>query len=460
MLAGAMFGQLLTRWGRQPVLWLAAVSVLTHLLWLSIPREVIFDEVHFGKFITAYCCTHERFFDIHPPHAKLLIAATASLAGWRGGFSFDHIGQPYGAVSPLAVRFLPAVAGAALPLAVYVLLRQFSVTEAGAFFGGLALALDNAFLVQTRLIALDGLLLLALLLSLIAYFQAGTRGGRGRWWWLAAAGGMAGLAVGVKFTGLVALGLLGGLLLRDITSSRSWAARRRMLLAAVVVGVAALAVYAAGWAAHFLLLTEPGSGDAWRVPQWQAPVVFSFVRETAALHKLMLTANYGLTAGHPDASAWWEWPLMRTSVYYWQYGGGSGRDGAIYFIGNPLVWWGSGVLLVLVLVEEVQAWGRHWRVLLLPLVGYVAAYAPLIRVPRALFLYHYLMPLLFAVLVGVVWLDANGFFRPGPVSGQRRWYFVAVGALVAFFVVFSPLTYGFLLPPALFAKLFWLTSWR
>jgi dolichyl-phosphate-mannose--protein O-mannosyl transferase len=35
----------------------------------------VFDEVTFGKFVQAYCCTGERFFDIHPPHGKLLIAA-------------------------------------------------------------------------------------------------------------------------------------------------------------------------------------------------------------------------------------------------------------------------------------------------------------------------------------------------------------------------------------------------
>lgn len=455
-----MYGRQLEEWVRRPVLWLAVLSVFTHLLWLSIPREVIFDEVHFGKFVTAYCCTHERFFDIHPPHAKLLIAATAYLTGWRGGFSFDHIGQSYDAVSPLGLRFLPALAGAVLPLAIYVLLKQLRVQPAGAFFGGLLIALDNAFTVQTRIIALDGLLLLAVLLSLSAYLRASECEGRARWRWLVASGGLAGLAAGVKFTGLVALGLLGLLMLREVLSSRSLRALALTLAVPVVVGGAALFVYTAGWVAHFLLLTESGSGDAWRVPRWEAPLAVSFVRETVALHKLMLTANYGLTASHPDASDWWEWPLMRTSVYYWQYGGEDGRAGGIYFLGSPLVWWGSSALLALMLAAEVFARGRHWRAYWLPLAGYVAAYVPLIRVPRALFLYHYLMPLLFAVLAGVAWLSARGFFRPGTISGQRGWYFVALGALAALFLFFSPLTYGFLLPHTLFAKLFWLTSWR
>ena len=96
----------------------------------------------------------------------------------------------------------------------------------------------------------------------------------------------------------------------------------------------------------------------------------------------------------------------------------------------------------------------------IPLIGYFIAYIPLMRVPRALFLYHYLMPLLFALLVGILWLDGQGFFKPGSVLRQPRYYFILLGVVMAVFVVFSPLTYGFLLPPQLHEKLFWFTTWR
>ncbi|MBI3421301.1 MAG: phospholipid carrier-dependent glycosyltransferase, partial [Candidatus Sungbacteria bacterium] len=51
-------------------LWLlTTASIGLHFTALDYPRQVVFDEVHFGKFVNAYCCTKERFFDIHPPHA-------------------------------------------------------------------------------------------------------------------------------------------------------------------------------------------------------------------------------------------------------------------------------------------------------------------------------------------------------------------------------------------------------
>ena len=73
------------------ILIILALSLITRFAFFGYPSSTVFDEVHFGKFIGAYCCTHERFFDIHPPHAKLLIAGTAYLAGWRGEVSFYHI---------------------------------------------------------------------------------------------------------------------------------------------------------------------------------------------------------------------------------------------------------------------------------------------------------------------------------------------------------------------------------
>jgi hypothetical protein len=78
---------------------------------LSSPRQVVFDEVTFGKFVQAYCCTGERFFDIHPPIGKLLIAAAAKLGGLSSSFQFETIGQSYGTEPVWALRLVPALMG-------------------------------------------------------------------------------------------------------------------------------------------------------------------------------------------------------------------------------------------------------------------------------------------------------------------------------------------------------------
>ena len=72
--------------------WLLALGLLTRFSGLNWPRQVVFDEVHFGKFVSGYI-TGRYFFDIHPPLGKLLIALAAWAGGYDGKQPFEHIGE-------------------------------------------------------------------------------------------------------------------------------------------------------------------------------------------------------------------------------------------------------------------------------------------------------------------------------------------------------------------------------
>jgi dolichyl-phosphate-mannose--protein O-mannosyl transferase len=52
---------------RRPLALLLLLGALTHFSGLAHPREVVFDEATFGNYVSAYCCTGERIFDVHPP---------------------------------------------------------------------------------------------------------------------------------------------------------------------------------------------------------------------------------------------------------------------------------------------------------------------------------------------------------------------------------------------------------
>jgi len=51
---------------------LLLVGFVLHFFRLDQPASVVFDEVHFGGFADAYCCTGEYFFDVHPHTASCL----------------------------------------------------------------------------------------------------------------------------------------------------------------------------------------------------------------------------------------------------------------------------------------------------------------------------------------------------------------------------------------------------
>ena len=423
---------------RRALLVLAAIGAVTHFSALTHPRQVVFDEATFGKYVSAYCCTGERIFDVHPPHGKLLIAAAARLGGFDGQFGFDQIGQPYGETPVAALRVVPALAGTLIAPLFMLLLLELGGSFAIALLGGLLLALDNALLLETRIIVWDGLLVASTIGALVCFFAA-ERHSTGTGWRLAAAGALAGLAVGCKLTGLAAPALMAVCLAFGLGGVNGGLHRRAGH--AAILAAAASVVYLAGWIAHWLLLTEPGAADSFYT------TTGSFIDDLIAAHRAMFRENVALAATHPDASAPWTWPWMKVAPYFWQ-----GQGASIYLVGNPIVWWGTTLAFLSLVIQAallrplgvplpaaVTSRPRPW----LALTGYIVAFAPLLPVGRVLFLYHYLTPLVFSLAFVLLWLDRAGWTRDAGVRDQRRSYFVVIAATVIGFLAVSPLTYGF-----------------
>jgi len=72
---------------------LIILSVLTHFIFLSYPSEVVFDELYFGNFSSAYL-TKTPYFDIHPPLGKMMLAATGWMFKIEPNCTFEEIGYP------------------------------------------------------------------------------------------------------------------------------------------------------------------------------------------------------------------------------------------------------------------------------------------------------------------------------------------------------------------------------
>ena len=404
---------------------LAAVSFALHFINLTQPAQVVFDEYHFGKFVNAYCCSHETIFDIHPPHSKLVMAWIVKLWGYNGGVAFKTIGESLtvgGADAPIfAFRLWPALVGSLLPLVAFKLLRHWRVPLAWAFTGGFALALENGILIQTRIMALDGQLLLGSLLSvwMCEKMLAARRSSKKILFGLFVGLSLA-LTVSAKFTGLAVIAILGFQLAQNfMNSGMKWNWTRTSSATALAALAGFLALYLAGWWLHFLWLTKPGPGSAFYA------VTGNFLEDVFALHKIMLKANNGITAGHPWTSIWWEWPIMQKPIYYWVDQGAS-----IYFVGNPVVWWGGHMVCLALL-----GFRRTMQTNLLAL-GWIASFIPYAFVSRGLFLYHYLPPLMWVILLATILLSQTS--KPKWI---KPWHVMTL--IICGFLITSPVTFGF-----------------
>lgn len=418
------------------------LAVLLRLPFISYPSQVVFDETGFGKLVTAYGWTGERLFDIHPPHGKLMITAAASLGGYQGGIDFKKIGTPCSeSIAPL--RFLPALAGALIPAMLFILLRQLGASLSAAFLGAIFMAFDNAFIVQSRMIGLDTLLVFCIIASLNAMLSARVRSGRSKIVFILLAGILTGLSVGIKFTGLAAAGLAFAIIGDDLYREKNARLRWAGLSHAVLFSVAAITVYLLGWKLHFQLMVVPGQGDAFFIP------TADFIKDTIQLHRVMFSANTGIMTPHPYSSFWWQWPMMKKPIFYW-----SNENAGIYFLGNPVVWFSTGLVFVWLMGYLIFARSRNLKqplsvdrnpVLWIPLAGYLISIIPLVPVHRPLFLYHYLPALTFSLTAGILWIDLLGFTKTASLGYQRFSYYGAMGCCVVVFFLLSPVTYG--LPP-------------
>lgn len=413
------------------ILTLLVVGIVTHALWFGNPNSAVFDEVHFGKFLSAYF-THQYYFDIHPPLGKLILAGWGWLWGYQPGFSFASIGEVYPDRLYMALRFLPTLAGALLPLVIYGVARRLKLSRPAAALAGILVGLDNALLVQSRLILLDPFLLLFGFGALWCYLR--WREG-GYWALLPLAGTLGSMAVSIKWTGATFLALIIILELR-----RMWSLKR---IASLILLPAA--VYFLAFATHFAFLTKPGSGDAFMHTNFQSE---SVVQKTIELNAEMYRSNQRLTATHPYSSAWYMWPFMERPIFYWVQG-----TERIYLLGNPLVWWMSSVAVLVALINILLSKFRNMPTELLIMTGaWLMNILPFIGVTRVMFLYHYFTALIWAILILAYLVDRS--------RHKKRIVLGISCAALAMFIFFAPLSYGLPLSDAAYNARVWFTSWR
>ena len=105
------------------------VGLATRVYRLDQPGNVVFDEMHYGKYASLYL-KKTFFFDANPPLGKLLIALAGYFYGYDGGsFGFDKIGTPYPEDVPHTIfRLVPAVFGSLLSPSVFLILCELNVT--------------------------------------------------------------------------------------------------------------------------------------------------------------------------------------------------------------------------------------------------------------------------------------------------------------------------------------------
>ncbi|KAI1110504.1 glycosyltransferase family 39 protein [Nemania sp. NC0429] len=263
---------------------ITALAFVTRFWGISHPNEVVFDEVHFGKF-ASYYLEHTYFFDVHPPFGKLLFALMGWLVGYDGHFHFENIGDSYitNKVPYVAFRAMPALLGSLTVSVTFLIMWESAYSLPACIVAAGLVLLDNAHIGQTRLILLDATLVFAMACSLLCYIkfyklrhEAFSR----KWWkWLILTGFALSCDISTKYVGLFAFITIGSAVIIDLWELLDVKRPGGALdlqqfayhFAARAVGLIILPFlfYLFWFQVHFAILTRSGPGDDFMTPAFQ-----------------------------------------------------------------------------------------------------------------------------------------------------------------------------------------------
>jgi len=259
---------------------LTFITLIVRLWKISNPKEVVFDEVHFGGFANKYI-KGQFFMDVHPPLAKIMFAVVGYIFGYRGNFSFENIGLSYEDDVPyVAMRIYSSLCGIlVIPIAYYTI-KGLKFSRYAAFLGAFLVLFENALTTQSRLILLDSQLILFAsftLLSWVNFYANKDRPWSFDWWyWLTGTGVGLGLTFSVKWIGLFIIATIGLATIKDLWDILGdidipmISVIKHFLARALCLIVIPLSLYAFFFQIHFLILSNKSVDADFLSPEFQA----------------------------------------------------------------------------------------------------------------------------------------------------------------------------------------------
>ncbi|KAI9652552.1 MAG: hypothetical protein M1829_001512 [Trizodia sp. TS-e1964] len=274
-----------SEWDYKLALLVITILAFASRFWgISHPNEVVFDEVHFGKF-ASYYLQRTYFFDVHPPLGKLLFAFMGWLVGYDGHFLFDNIGDSYisNKVPYVAFRALPALMGSLTVPNVFLIMWESGYSLPAATLAAGLVLFDNAHIGQTRLILLDATLIFAMSLSVLSYvrfYKLRHIPFSRKWWkWLLLTGVSLSCVMSTKYVGVFTFVTVGSAVAIDLwallnlnrpqgTLSLKEFGKHFVSRAFGLIAVPFF-FYLFWFQVHFTILSRSGPGDDFMSPEFQ-----------------------------------------------------------------------------------------------------------------------------------------------------------------------------------------------
>jgi len=420
------------------------IGIILHLVNITEPKKPVFDEVYFVTFAASYVKGQPPILDIHPPLGKLIYSvplwfSRSSLSNENSVFLINEkigdkikmhkpVFKPFYDFPYLTLRLISSFFGVLLIIAVYLFVKNLTQNETAAFLAMFLITFENALLLQTRFILLDGMYLAFGFLALAFFFLKKPKP--------ILAGIIFGLALSVKLIAIVFIGpIIFYFLLSDSQKRKELKKQILLFFSAGVIIFLIVIVFANAFLIPVserlkeynlffdnLLLKPKETFPNYPIfYQKLVPYFQAFFIEIAT----MITGYVYIDGSHPFSSSWHSWFLMQKPIVY------SYADNFV-LIGNIFVWFLGLIAIVYAIFKK-----QH----LVLLGSYIFALVPFMLVQRPTFLYHYFPALIFAISLAAVIISERIALL---TSKERKRFLLFIGGIVIlFFVIASPFTFGF-----------------
>ncbi|XP_050670281.1 LOW QUALITY PROTEIN: protein O-mannosyltransferase 1 [Leptidea sinapis] len=254
---------------------LLSLGLFTRLYNLNDPNYIVFDELHYGRYVSLYT-KGVFFFDTHPPLGKQLIYLAGQVAGYDGNFTFDKIGSPYTENVPVrALRMIPAISGSLLVATAYHFMLEICTYQWTAILAALLVLFENGFLAQSRFMLLESIQILFGMWGILATVKSTRNVGFASFVWLCFGAFSLGCCFSTKYSGFYTY-----ILAHILVGRQMWDRIEEMqsglrlatsaLWRLTVLIVIPLTVYVSVFYAHLAMLPKAGPHDSVMTSAFQA----------------------------------------------------------------------------------------------------------------------------------------------------------------------------------------------
>jgi len=429
---------------------------------------------------------HVMFMEPHPPLGKLLIALGEYLfhpnskIATTSFLTTDFIRTLPAGFSFVGVRFFPVLLATLSAGLFFCILYQIGKNSFLAFLFSSLYLFENALIVQSRGAMLEGIqifFLLATLLCFLLLLDAKKRTSLAYF----LLGLLIGLAISVKLNGAILLLLFFPLFLYHQSSLAPKIIIQKLLLQALLFLSGSALVFGGVYYVHGMLGQNVVINRYYAISHVYAQILVDRQNADPLYFPIILRDNlryiniyesavpkYNPSDPNENGSLPYTWPFGNKTIRYrWEKANGQVRY--LYFVGNPVIWFAGlvgivsavGLMITTLVFRRPIANKKLFFIIAVLLSLYIIYMCCMLPIQRVLYMYLYLIPLLFSLL-----LVFNMYIYIFEKAIQRRDKRLLIGTVIFILLIilvyafFSPLTYYQPLTKEQFLMRSWFSFWQ